>query len=196
MLYKRIRPRWEWALLAFSIEDNCELISWLIAKIPNESRMFVTLYELSAVTQFRFFRKDVVRLCVCYIKAAKQQQLNKWSLESSTISAKILSSCSELLATTGPAIMKIIVITRLDRLGLVPAIERDMKLFFLPWGWKKPSNLLLIWGRIWCRMNANRWRPYPLCYNVVSIATARGDDTHQALLYCVVSFSTAAIVTT
>jgi len=130
MLYKRIRPRWEWALFPFSIEDNCELISWLIAKIPNESRMFVTLYELSAVTQFRFCRKDVVMLCVCYIKAAKQQQLNKWSLESSTISAKILSSCSELLATTGPAIMKIIVITRLDRLGLVPAIERDMKLFF------------------------------------------------------------------
>lgn len=130
---------------------------------------------------------------------SKQQSSNNWTsdrLISSTISAQMLSSCSELLATTGPAIMKIIAITRLDRLGLVPAIERDMKLYFLPWGWKEPSNLLLIWGRIWCRMNANRWRPYPLCYNVVSIATARGDDTHQALLYCVVSFSTAAIVTT
>eukprot|EP00984_Skeletonema_dohrnii_P000808 scaffold244_cov126-Skeletonema_dohrnii-CCMP3373.AAC.1 len=57
----------------------CELISWswLIAKIANESRMFVTLYDLSAVTKFRFFRKDVIRLCMCYIKAAKQQQLNK-----------------------------------------------------------------------------------------------------------------------
>ena len=63
--------------VSFSIEDDCDLISWLIAKIPNESTMFVTLYDLSAVTQFRFFRKDVVRLCVCYIKAAKQQQLNK-----------------------------------------------------------------------------------------------------------------------